>query len=77
MNRPCLSSVALFFLQEVSYHGHMCEDPTKDIGEKHQTNPTLDTVVQMLSELRQHMDKRFDALEIRIDRMESVIHETK
>jgi predicted nuclease with TOPRIM domain len=59
------------------------EDPTKDIGEKYQTAPTLETVVQMLGELREHMnarfdgvDRRFEAMEIRLDRIESEVKKT-
>jgi hypothetical protein len=58
----------------------MSEDPTKDIGEKYQTNPTIETVVQMLGELRQHVDKRFNdqesRLSVRLDRIESEVKQT-
>ena len=58
----------------------MSEDPTKDIGQKYETKPTLETVVQMLGEFRTAMEKRFDALEeqtgIRLDRIESEVKKT-
>ncbi|HZT57016.1 MAG TPA: hypothetical protein VFA21_00175 [Pyrinomonadaceae bacterium] len=49
----------------------MSEDPTKNIGEKYQTSPTLETIVQMLAELREQMNARFDGLETRIERLEA------
>jgi chaperonin cofactor prefoldin len=49
----------------------MSEDPTQNLEQRYGTNPTLDTVVQMLGELREHMNTRFDGLESRIDRVES------
>jgi hypothetical protein len=58
----------------------MSEDPTKDIGEKYDTDPTLDTVVRMLGELRDVLEKRFSDLErglsIRLDRIESEVKQT-
>jgi hypothetical protein len=58
----------------------MSEDPTKDIGQKYDTDPTLDTVVRMLSELRDAVEKRFSDLErglsIRLDRIESEVKQT-
>lgn len=41
------------------------------------TKPTLETVVSMLGELRADINRRFDALEIRLDRIEAVAHDTK
>jgi len=63
------------------------EDPTKDIGQKYDTDPTLDMVVRMLGELRDEtrngfaaMEKRFSVLEtglsIRLDRIESEVKQT-
>lgn len=55
----------------------MGEDPTKEIGQKYETNPTVETVVQMLGELRLHMDARFDAVEARLDKIESELSSLK
>lgn len=58
----------------------MSDDPTKNLTEKYDTKPTLETVVQILGELRQHMDARFEAFEerigVRLDRIESEVKQT-
>jgi len=51
----------------------MSEDPTKDLGQKYGTQPTIETVVQMLGELREHMDARFDRVDARLDKIERKI----
>ena len=38
-----------------AYHTRMSEDPTKDLGQKYDTQPTVKTVVQMLGEMREEM----------------------
>jgi tetrahydromethanopterin S-methyltransferase subunit G len=49
------------------------DDPTKDLGQKYDAQPTIETVVQMLSELREHMDARFDRVDARLDKIERKI----
>ena len=56
-----------------AYHTRMSEDPTKDLGQKYDTQPTIETVVQMLGELREHMDARFDRVDARLDKIERKI----
>lgn len=51
----------------------MNEDPTKDLDQKYDTQPTIETVVQMLGELREHMDARFDRVDARLDKIERKI----
>jgi hypothetical protein len=51
----------------------MSEDPTKDLGQKYDTQPTIETVVQMLGELREHMDARFDRVDARLDKIDRKI----
>jgi chaperonin cofactor prefoldin len=69
----------------------MSEDPTADIGEKYQTKPTIQTILEKLDEFRVSMEKRFDSMEKRfdtldvrvdkietqLDRVTSVAHETR
>ena len=59
----------------------MSDDPTKDIGEKYTTQPTIQTVVEMIGEFRAAMERRFDELEsrlnVRIDRVESLASTTR
>jgi hypothetical protein len=59
-------------------------DPTKDIAEKYETKPTLETILERINALDVKMDRRFDALESRleavetlVDRVSSVIYETR
>lgn len=62
----------------------MIEDPTKDIGQKYETNPTLETI---LKEMRagfaavnarlNGIDARLDRMEAQLDRVTSVAHETR
>jgi uncharacterized protein (DUF111 family) len=55
----------------------MSEDPTKDIGQKYQTNPTIQTVLERIDEFRASMERRFDDLDVRVDRVESVVNATR
>jgi archaellum component FlaC len=62
----------------------MSEDPTKDLGQKYDTQPTIETVVQMLSELREHMDARFEEMRVgfeavnaRLDRVDARLDKTE
>lgn len=48
----------------------MSEEKTKDIGEKYTTQPTIETVIQMLGEFRAAVERRFDAVDARLERME-------
>jgi hypothetical protein len=54
----------------------MSEEKTRDIEEKFQTEPTLETVVKMIAALSTRMDQRFDALDVRLDRMDGFAHKT-
>lgn len=58
----------------------MSEDPTKDLGQKYDTQPTIETVVQMLREMRgetragfEAMNARFDRVDARLDKIERKI----
>jgi uncharacterized coiled-coil DUF342 family protein len=59
-------------------------DPTKDIAEKYDTKPTLETLLEMMKGMRDEMragfaqvESRFDAVDVRLDRMDAVAHETQ
>jgi hypothetical protein len=56
-----------------AYHTRVSEEPTKDLGQKYDTQPTIETVVQMLREMREHMDARFDRVDARLDKIERKI----
>jgi prefoldin subunit 5 len=49
----------------------MSEDPTKDLGQKYGTQPTIETVVQMLGEMREEMRAGFEAVNARLDRVDA------
>lgn len=55
----------------------MSEERTKDIDEEYQTKPTIEIVLERIDEFWSAVDKRFDALEIRLDRMDSLAHQTR
>ena len=55
----------------------MSEDPTKDIGQKYQTTPTIQTVLERLEEFRSEVSTRLDRIETQLDRVTSVTHETR
>jgi len=62
----------------------MSDDPTKDIEEKYDTKPTLETLLEMMTAMREEMragfvltERRFDALDVRLERMEAVAHDTQ
>ncbi|HEY0078490.1 MAG TPA: hypothetical protein VGB73_07570 [Pyrinomonadaceae bacterium] len=46
----------------------MSEDPTKDIEQKYDTKPTLETILLRLEEFRAAVEKRFDGLESEMNR---------
>ena len=48
----------------------MSEDPTKDIKQKYDTKPTIETVLERINELR-------DDMHVRLDRIESVVNATR
>lgn len=59
-------------------------DPTKDIGAKSDTKPTIETILAELRDFRagvesritrfeQSVEARFDALDIRLDRVETLL----
>jgi hypothetical protein len=62
----------------------MSEDPTKDLEQKYDTKPTLETVVQMLAEMRDEMragfagvQRRFEEFDVRLDRVASETSKTR
>ena len=55
----------------------MSEDPTEDIERRYDTKPTLETVLKELAGVEERLTKRFDALEIRFDRTDSLVHQTR
>jgi predicted nucleic acid-binding Zn-ribbon protein len=48
----------------------MSEEPTQDIGEKYQTKPTIETVLERINALGEQLNARIDGLETRFDGME-------
>jgi hypothetical protein len=52
-------------------------DPTKDIGQKYDTKPTIETLLEELRSFRAGVEQRFDSLDIRLDRIEGAVHDTK
>ena len=58
----------------------MSEDPTKDIEQKYDTKPTIETVLERINALDQtlnaRMDKLQDQVNIRLDRIESEVKKT-
>jgi hypothetical protein len=72
----------------VAAEDDMNEEPTKDIGQKYDTKPTLETILERMIQMEERLHKefnsrfdglesRFDAMEIRMDRLEGEVHETK
>ena len=62
----------------------MSEDKTKDIARKYDTNPTIETVLERINDLREilfqkfgGLEVRFDDLDVRVDRMEGVVNATR
>ena len=51
----------------------MSEEPTKDIGQKYGTQPTIETVVQMLGEMREEIRAGFQAVNARLDKIDRKI----
>ncbi len=49
----------------------MSEEPTKDLDQKYDTQPTVETVVQMLREMREEMRAGFEAVNARFDRVDA------
>ncbi len=41
------------------------------------TKPTLDTLLERINELGERMDKGFTAVNVRLDRIESMVHITR
>lgn len=55
----------------------MSEERTQNLEQKYDKKPTLDTVLERLGEIEARFGKRFDALEIRLDRTASASYETR
>jgi archaellum component FlaC len=65
----------------------MSEDKTKDVAQKYNTQPTIQTVLERMDEFRAGVEKRFDSfdtrmarfeerIEARLDRIESEVKKT-
>ncbi|HKC62392.1 MAG TPA: hypothetical protein VKB86_02085 [Pyrinomonadaceae bacterium] len=58
----------------------MSEDPTKDIEQKYDTKPTIETVLERINALDQTLNVRIDKLQdqvnIRLNRIESEVKKT-
>jgi len=59
-------------------------DPTKDIGAKYDTKPTIETVLERIQALGEQLndrmsrfERRFDSFDVRLDRIEAVGHDTQ
>ncbi len=52
-------------------------DPTKDIGAKYDTKPTIETLLEEFRSFRSSVEQRFDRLDVRLDRIEAVGHDTQ
>lgn len=59
----------------------MNEDTTKDMSEKYDTKPTIETVLERINEMRGEMLERFKELrvelDVRFDRVESIASGTR
>jgi uncharacterized protein (DUF111 family) len=54
----------------------MSEEKTKDIAEKYDTAPTIETLLTEMHSFRQSVERRFDQLDVRLDRIESEVKTT-
>lgn len=58
----------------------MSEDPTKDMSQKYDTKPTIETVLERINALEagvnNRLDKMQEQLSIRLDRIESEVKQT-
>ena len=55
----------------------MSEDKTQDIAQRYDTKPTIENILEEMRSFRTAVERRFDSLDIRLDRIESAVHETK
>jgi len=55
----------------------MSEDKTQDMSQRYDTKPTFETILEEMRLFRAAVEKRFDSFDIRLDRIESAVHETK
>jgi peptidoglycan hydrolase CwlO-like protein len=55
----------------------MSEDPTKDIGQKYETNPTLETILKEMRAGFAAVQRQLDDFDVRVDRIESVVNATR
>lgn len=53
------------------------EDQTQDISKKYDTKPTIETVLERINVLAEEMRKGFAAINVRLDRVESLAHTTR
>jgi len=48
-------------------------DPTKDIGEKFETRPTIETVLEMLRDMREETRQNFATVTRRLEQIEALV----
>lgn len=51
----------------------MSEDPTKNVGQQYDTKPTLETLLEMLREMREEMRAGFASVNQRLDSLDRKI----
>ncbi len=54
----------------------MSEDTTKDIAQKYDTAPTIETLLTEMRDGFARIERRFDELDVRLDRIESEVKTT-
>ena len=47
------------------------EDPTQDIGQKYDTKPTIDTLLETLNEMRAMVEAQFGRMEVEVRSIKS------
>ncbi|HEY0378099.1 MAG TPA: hypothetical protein VGC87_14370 [Pyrinomonadaceae bacterium] len=55
----------------------MSEDTTKDLSQKYDTKPTIETVLERISEMRGEMNKMRVDIQVGFDRIESIVSGTR
>jgi hypothetical protein len=53
------------------------EDTTKDLSQKYDTKPTIETVLERISEMRGEMNKMRVDIQVGFDRIESIVSGTR
>ena len=52
-------------------------DPTKDIGAKYDTGPTIETILERMNAMEERLSTRLDRIETLLDRVASTTFETR